>query len=216
MVYVDIPFPQRISLGAQRFPGWKTTLVQSINGREVTDQLWSKARHRYDLSLAVRTATDYAAVLDHFMSVRGKAKSFPFHDALDYRVEASRGVLLDDLGSPTTAYQLAKRYGTGADAYDRPITRPRNGYVNVYRLRGGATTDITGSCTISYTTGAVQIAGGAYFPGSGDTLSWAGRFWVPCRYDVDELPSRVIDRRPGADGELLVACESIPICEVRE
>lgn len=214
MVFVDIPFPPRIALGAQRRPGWKTGVVQTASGREVTDQQWSRARHRFDVSFAVRTATDYADVLDHFHSVRGRAKSFPFKDALDFRVEASRGVLLDDGESPTTGYQLAKRYGAGSDKYERAITRPKSGTAAVYRLRSGTTTDITASCTISYTTGLVQIAGGVFLPG--DTLSWSGQFWVPCRYDTDELPAVTVNRNPGPEGELLVQCDSIPVCEVRE
>jgi uncharacterized protein (TIGR02217 family) len=213
MNYVDIPFPPRISLGAQRRPGWSTTVVATIAGFESTNQNWSRARHAYEVSLAVRTEDDYDTVVQHFHQVRGRAKAFPFKDALDYRVEASRGVLLDDGDSPTTGYHLAKRYGSGADAYDRRITRPKSGTVAIYRLRGGVTTDITGSATISYTTGWVTFTGGTVH--AGDVLSWAGQFWVPCRYDVDQLPGLIVDRR-GSGGPLLVQCESIPILEVRE
>lgn len=214
MQWVDIPFPPRIALGAQRRPRWNTTIVQVQSGRESSNQNWSRVRHQFDVSLAVRTASDYDEVVQHFHSVRGRAKAFPFRDAVDYRVEASRGILLDDYDSPTTAYQLAKTYGTGADRYDRRITRPKGGTVAVYRLRGATTTDITSSCTISTTTGLVSITGGVVI--GGDVLSWSGQFYVPCRYDTDELPSIVVNRNPGAAGELLVQCDSIPIVEIRE
>lgn len=212
MDFVDIQFPPRIALGAQRFPGWSTGLVQTFSGREFTDQRWSKARHRYELALAVRTSDDYATVLDHFHSVRGKAKAFPFRDCLDYRVEASRGLLVDNGDSPTLGYQLAKRYGTGSDRYERWITRPTT--AAIYRLRSGVTTDITASSTISLTTGFVTITGGTVHVG--DVLSWSGQFNVPCRYDTDELPTQIVNRQPGANGQLLVQCDSIPICEVRD
>lgn len=214
MVFVDVEFPRRIALGAQRRAGWNTTVVQVMSGHESTNQNWSKARHSFDVSLAVRTASDYDAVVQHFHSVRGRAKKFPFRDALDYRVEASRGVLLDDGDSPTTGYHLAKIYGTGADAYYRSITRPASGTVAIYRLRGATTTDITANATISYTTGWVTFTGGAVQ--GGDVLSWSGQFFVPSRYDVDELPAVVVDRQPGSSGELLVQCDSIAIVEVRE
>jgi uncharacterized protein (TIGR02217 family) len=199
-------------MGAQRRPGWRTNVVETTGGHERTDQQWSKARHRYDVSFAVRTTVDYEAVQDHFHVMRGRAKVFPFLDAVDYKVSASNGVLLDDGDSPTTAYSLGKRYGTGAEAYYRNIKRPRSGTVAIYRLRGVTTTDITSSATISYTTGFVTFTGGTVI--GGDVLSWAGQFWVPCRYNTDELPTLIVDRHPS--GELLVRCDSIPIVEWRE
>lgn len=214
MQWIDIPFPNRIALGAQRRPGWNTTVIQVFNGQDSTNQNWSRARHAYELSFAVRNATDYDAVVQHFHTMRGRARKFPFKDALDYRVEASRGVLLDDGDSPTTGYTLAKRYGTAPYHYDRRITRPATGTVAIYRLRGGTTTAITGSATIDYETGWVTFTGGTVM--GGDVLSWSGQFWVPCRYDVDDLPAITVNRQPGANGELLVQCDSIPILEVRE
>lgn len=213
MVFVDIEFPRRIALGAQRRAGWNTTVVQVQSGHESTNQNWSKARHSFDVSMAVRTSSDYDAVVQHFHSVRGRAKAFPFKDALDYRVEASRGVLLDDGDSPTTGYHLAKTYGAGADTYSRAITRPVVSTVAVYRQRGAVNTNVTGSATISATTGFVEFTGGTVQ--GGDVLSWSGQFLVPCRYDTDELPGLIVDREIGG-GELLVRCESIPIVEVRE
>lgn len=214
MDFSDLEFPPRIAMGAQRRPGWSTTVAQTMGGQETTLVNWSKVRHSYDISFAVRNATDYDVVAQHFHSMRGRAKKFLFKDALDYRCEASRSALLDDGDSPTTDYQLAKTYGSGADIYRRVITRPRSGYVNIYRLRAGITTDITASATISYTTGRVSFTGGTVI--GGDVLTWAGEFYVPCRYDTDELPGLVVNRQPGADGELLVQCESIPIVEVRD
>jgi uncharacterized protein (TIGR02217 family) len=218
MDFVDTEFPRRIAFGAQRFPGWKTGVVARFSGLESTDQQWSRAKHRFDVSLAVRTETDYLLVQDHFHMVRARAKAFPFSDTVDHTTTVDRGILIDDGDSPTTGYQLAKRYGTGQDAYQRRITRPKTGTVHIFRTRAGVTSDITGSTTIGYGSrtapgGFVTFVPGAYV--AGDVLSWSGQFFVPCRYDTDELPTTVVNRRPGG-GELLVQCDSIPICEVRE
>lgn len=215
MIYVNVEFPRHIAFGAQRRAGWKTSLAQTGAGFESANQDWARARHRYDVGFAVRTAADYHAITEHFHSMRGRFKAFPFLDVLDYRVEASDGVLLDAGGSPAE-FQLAKSYGSGADVYDRPITRPIVSTVAVYRLRSGVTTVITGSCTISATTGLVVIADGVLQ--SDDVLSWSGQFHVPCRYDTDELPAVIINRRPGDGGydDLLVQCDAIPIVEMRE
>lgn len=213
MVYVDIPFPKRIAMGAQRRAGWKTTVVQTASGHEATDQQWSRAKHRFDVGLAVRAVSDFELVQDHFHSVRGRAKAFPFWDAVDNRVDAVRGVIVETDDSPTTL-QLAKRYGTGDDLYARRITRPKSGTVAIYRERTGVTTNVTGSATIDYSGGGVVLAPGVYQ--ADDVLSWSGQFYVPCRYDTDDLPSLTVNRQPGTDGELLVTCDSIAICEVRE
>jgi hypothetical protein len=50
----------------------------------------------------------------------------------------------------------------------------------------------------------------------GDVYTWTGQFWVPSQYGVDKLPSVIVDRNPGSDGQLLVQCEAIPIVEVFE
>ena len=208
MTFVDIVFPLRISFGAQSEPMWLTDLTAVQSGREATNQNWQQARHSFDVSFAVRTASDYTAIRTHFHQVRGRAKSFPFRDPLDFSATASEGV------SSTTGatWSLRKRYGTGSDAYDRPITRPVSGTIAVFRTRAGVTTNVTGSATITYTTGAVVMAGHV----AGDTYTWSGSFMVPCRYDTDKLPASIVNRHPGEAGDLLVQCNAIHILEVLE
>lgn len=211
--YVDITFPDRIAFGAQRLPGWSTGVVVTVAGIESRNQNWARARHRYELSFAVRTAADYRAVVEHFHSVRGRLKAFPFRDWLDYRVAVAEGVLVDAVSS-SDGWQLAKRYGSGDDAWLRLITRPT--LCTIWRTRSMVTTDITGLCTIDLSTGQVD-AGSAIQPG--DAVAWEGEFVVPCRYDVDELTAVIVNRAGGADADydnLLVQCDSIPIVEVRE
>lgn len=206
-------------MGAQRAPRWDTTLVQTSGGRVTTISAWQDAMHEYDVSLAVRVVEDYDLIVQHFHAARGRRHTFPFSDPLDYKVTTDRGVIIDaDQDSPTTAYQLAKQYSSGVTKWQRPITRPVSGTVAIYRLRASVTTDITGSSTISYTTGQVTFSGGAYLPGSGDVLSWSGQFDVPCRYAEDTLPGLIVDKRPGRQelAGLLVRCDAIRVVEDRE
>jgi uncharacterized protein (TIGR02217 family) len=212
MVYVDIPFPDCIAMGAQSDPTWSTSLAATIGGTEYANQNWADARHAYDVSFAVRNATDYLLIREHFHQVRGRAKSFPFKDFLDFEVTQAQGLLADDAIDPTGDYQMYRRYGSGADAYDRKITRPVSGTITVYRTRSSTTTDATADATIDHTTGLVTMANHL----GGDVYAWAGEFRVPCRYDTDRLPGVAINREPGIDGDLLVRCDSIPLVEVRE
>lgn len=215
----SLVFPRRIAMGAQRTGRWDTKLVQTSGGRVTTISAWEDALHEYDLSLAVRVVEDYDLIVQHFHAARGRRHTFPFSDPLDYKVTTARGVIIDaDQDSPTTAFQLAKLYSSGATKWQRRITRPVSGTIAIYRLRASVTTDITASATITYTTGQVTFSGGAYLPGSGDVLSWSGSFDVPCRYAEDSLPGLIVDKRAGQVelAGLLVRCDSIRIIEDRE
>lgn len=212
MDYVDIPFPDRIAFGAQSSPTWSTSVAMTGGGSKTTNQNWSAARHEYDVSFAIRTASNFDLVVQHFHSVRGRAKKFPFKDYLDFTVSRARSTLIDNEDSDGT-YTLAKTYGAaGPDQYVRRITRPRTGTVVIYRLRTGVTTDLTGDSTIDFETGIVEIDPTEIE--EGDVLTWSGEFWVPCSYDTDKLPAVIINRE-GA-GELLVDCTSIPVVEEKE
>lgn len=211
MIIIDAPFPERIAFGARSEPEWSTDLVASISGREVTNQNWQDARHRYDVSLAVRTATDYAAVRAHFHTVRGRAKGFLFKDPLDYTATTANGVTAEGTAS-SDAWVLCKRYGSGADLYDRRITRPVLGTLTIWRTRSAVTTDVTASASVDYDTGEFTVAGDL----PGDVYTWEGEFRVPCRYDVDRLPTAIVNKQPATAGELFVACDSIPLVEVRD
>jgi uncharacterized protein (TIGR02217 family) len=212
MEYVDTPFPERIAFQSRAETMWNTELVALLSGYESTNQNWSQTRHAYDAGLAVRVASDYLLVKAHFHAMRGRAKSFPFTDPIDHTVVQAAGILQAEQGSPNDL-QMVYRYGNGSEAYDRRITRPKNGTIAIFRTRGGVTTNVTGGgTTISYTTGIVAVGGHV----AGDTYAWSGDFYVPCRYDIDRLPGVIVNKEPSADGQLYVECESIPILEVRE
>lgn len=210
MEFVDMEFPRRIAFQARAEAQWNTAITSMLSGFEATNQNWSQTRHAFDAGLAIRTASDYLQVKTHFHAMRGRAKSFPFLDPIDHTVSQSAGVLT----GAASALQMFYRYGDGAGVYDRKITRPRTGTIAVFRRRSGVTSDVTGSATISYTTGVVAITGDV----TGDTYAWSGEFFVPCRYDVDQLPGAIVDRQPPGreKRELLVNVDSIPMLEVRE
>lgn len=211
-MYVDQEFPACVAFGAQSDPAWSTNIVASFSGREARNQNWTLARHYFDASPGIKTATDYAVVRQHFHTMRGRAKSFPFKDPLDFDVAQSQGVLITAESSPNNEFQLYRRYGTGDDAFNRKITRPKTGTLTVYRTRSATTTDATADATIDYTTGIVTMASHV----AGDTYAWSGEFRVPCRYDIDRLPAVIIDRNPGEDGELYVQCNGVLLVEDKE
>jgi uncharacterized protein (TIGR02217 family) len=211
MQFVDVPFPDCIAFGATFDPVWSTTVVPVIGGQESTNENWEDAKHNFEISFAARPVSDYQALRAHFHEVRGRANSFPVKDYLDFQVTTSQGRLLSSAGAAPSAngtYNLHKRYGS-TNPYDRRITRPDTP-IQVFRTRASVTTDITGAgAAVTYAGGTVAITGHA----SGDTYTWSGTFKVPSRYDVDRLPSAVINK---SDDELVVDCGPVPVVEVFE
>lgn len=207
MAWITTEFPRRIAMGMLCEPSWSVSVASLNNGDEQRNLNWTQTRHTYDASLAVRNETDYADVLKHFHMARGRFHTFPLKDPVDYRVQQSQGVIrLDQDDSPSTP-QLYKQYGTGTYAYYRRITRPKQGTLTL--VSGGSPLTEGVDYTIDYDTGAVTT--GVAIAG----ITWTGEFYVPCRYDMDKLPSRVVDRN-GSHGELLIEASSIILVEVRE
>lgn len=214
MDYVNIAFPDCIAMGAQSAVMWQTQITQSIDGQVSANQDWQDPLHPFDIGFAVRTVSDFALVKAHFMQVRGQAKAFPFKDYTDFEASATEGKLLTLAGAAVSGdgtYYLHKRYGTGADAFDRRITRPDTP-IQVLRTRSAVTTNITGvGATVTYTTGAVAITGHA----GGDTYAWVGTFKLPVRYATDRLNAVIENREPTPDGEHLVSVSGLQLVEVR-
>ena len=217
MVIIDQPFPECLSFGSRSEPEWSTAIAVTISAFESSNQTWQDSRHSFDASPAVNTETDYRLVRSHFHMCRGRAKGFLFKDPLDFQAGEDEGVT-DTSDASSDEWQMFRRYGSGEDLYDRRITRPVEGTIAIFRTRGLSTTNVTSICTIDYGGDSTDDPGGTFTVTGdmrGDVYTWTGQFMVPCRYNVDKLPSVIINKQPGG-GELLVACDTIPIVEVRE
>jgi uncharacterized protein (TIGR02217 family) len=203
MSWLDIPFPPRIAFGIECDPEWQTVIATTASGYESRNLNWSQARHSYDASFAIRTAADHAEVREHFHMARGRTHSWPLLDPTDHECALSDGVVTEP--TPGT-FQLHKRYGSGAYAYDRKITRPFDVSIYLSSVLLGES-----DYELDEATGLVTIADS---DADVATLTWTGQFYVPCRYDTARLPVRLETR--GANDAYLVRSEGIPIVEVRE
>jgi uncharacterized protein (TIGR02217 family) len=206
MSWLDTPFPSQLAFGVQCRPGWLTTIAASVGGFEDRNQQWEDSRHSYDASAAVQTGTHYKALLNHFHMARGRLHTWGLKDPVDHRVEASQGIVADTTENSPLGKQLYKRYGSGSFRYDRRISRPINGTILVYENGTLRTEGV--DYTLDYSSGEMFSAMAVA------TITWSGKFYTPCRYDTDDLPAAVIQKRP--DGELLVSVSGVPILEDRD
>jgi uncharacterized protein (TIGR02217 family) len=202
----DVSFPLTIGHQASVTPGFSTAIVTTAAGHEQRNMDWASGRLRFDAGPGVRSEADLQSLIAFFRARRGAAKGFRFRDAMD---NSSSGMtdaptMLDQVigtgDGITTAFPLIKRYGVGAEAERRRITRPQAGSVLV------AVNDVAAS---GWTLGEGGVVSFAVAPLAGATITAGFRFDVPVRFAEDSLS---IDTANWLAGE----APSVPLIEVRE
>lgn len=203
----DVRFPDNISRGARGGPRRRTQIVTLASGFEERNGSWARSRREYDVSYGVRRADDLQAVVAFFEARNGRLHGFRFKDWSDYRsglplaATASGDQLLGVGDGAQTVFGLVKRYGDGAAAYYRRITRPVEGSVRVAldgdeQSAGWAVDNATGIVTF-------DVA-----PAAGVEVTAGFEFDVPVRFDTDALDVTL-------DFERLGTITSIPLVEIR-
>lgn len=135
--FYDVRFPLEVGLGAGVAPEFATEVFAAASGFEQRNSRWADARLRFDAGLGVRSEAELAEVIAFFRARRGAAVGFRFRDPSDFSTNAMTGVLSAEdvvLGigdGVRTRFELVKRYGDGADAQVRRITRPEAASVRV-------------------------------------------------------------------------------------
>jgi uncharacterized protein (TIGR02217 family) len=133
----EVLLPLPFALGASGGPERRVDIVALGSGREARNTPWTHGRRRYDIGGAVRTLDELHALIAFFEARRGPLRGFRFRDPFDWKscapgvaIEPTDQVIGEGDGA-RTAFQLVKRYGDGAGAYERPIGKPVSGSVRV-------------------------------------------------------------------------------------
>lgn len=186
-MYVDVELDLVPGFGWQGGPFFRTRIKPLQNGHERRAALASQVRHRYSLPFNNIKEDAYREELKgFFLAMDGMGNSFKIKDRSDHIAT------LESLGAApagTTPVQLRKVSTYGVAAYNRTITKPRAGSVTVYQNgtpKAGTFSVLTGLFTPS-----TSWTGGA-------ALTWTGEFYVPVRFDSDELLMS-IDNKSSAD-----------------
>lgn len=211
--------PVEFPLVGKRFSGatrWQTDVQEGLNGTEVRNADWQDSLRRFDISPGVKTLTDQQLVEAWHMACQGAAIGFLMRDWKDYKVTQaqlslgsgaySQGVM-SAVGGSTTVFQLEKLYSNGYRARRRKITRPAAGSVTLYDASNNL---IAGGYTLDTVTGRVTFA----VP-PGFVPTWTGNFFVPSRFESDEIEWDVIQFAL-ASGKGHGEMPQIVIVEVRE
>jgi len=167
--FLEVQFPARIGLEAEGGPGYSTSVVTSVSGRESRNGAWAQERHAWTVGHVPKLPAEWAPLRAFFRVVKGQLIGFRFKDWTDFQVALTEGLLqpLNAAGAPVgtpglgygvPAYQLLKRYAFDATTDDRTIAKPVAGTVAV-QLAGGAVTfgGGAGQIALDTTTGIVTF-----------------------------------------------------------
>lgn len=204
-----------ILYGAIGGPQYSTDVVVVRSGREKRNTNWSESRGRWELGERQIDTAELHSLIGFFRARQGRSQGFRWKDWADYQATntpltrnsvTTQGLLGTGVADGGTVYPFNKIYTSGSTSTLRRIQKPVAGasiYVN-------GTLQTTGY-TISTTAGTVTFGSAKSAP---DTLTWAGTFDVPVRFDADELRSR-FDVLRVSDGEALHWIMSLPVLELR-
>ena len=150
-----------------------------------------------------------AQIVAFFEAREGQLHSFRWKDWGDYKSCAplSEPVSSDQLiaigDEVTSVIPLIKTYQSGAQSYDRPITKPVEGTVRV--SIGGDEMQESIDYTVDFTTGEIIFP---HPPDLGAEVRAGFEFDVPVRFDTDMIQTSVSSFRAGD-------APNVPIVEVR-
>jgi uncharacterized protein (TIGR02217 family) len=209
MSFHEVRFPASLSFGALGGPERRTQIVALSNGFEERATPWADSRRRYDAGLGLRSLDDLHALVAFFEARRGQLNGFRWKDWADFKSSRpSREVTGEDqeLGrgdGVRRAFQLIRRYRSGAQVWVRTITKPVAGTVRVMLGQEPRVESI--DWTVDLATGVVTFTD----PPPLDVPVTAGfEFDVPVRFDTDRVQVSVASFQAGE-------MPSVPVIEVR-
>ena len=203
----DIRLPDDIAFGSTGGPVFSTDVVVLASGHERRNADWAEARARYDIAMGVRGMDQLSRLIAFFRARRGRACGFRFKDWGDHKSCLPSGTAsptdqaIGTGDGATTAFQLVKRYSSGAQSWTRAIAKPVAGSVRI-ALAGA---EQPSGWSVDTTTGVVTFTAA---PGSGLAITAGFEFDVPVRFDTDVLDVTL-------DLERLGSITSIPLVELR-
>ncbi|MEM6587221.1 MAG: DUF2460 domain-containing protein [Pseudomonadota bacterium] len=209
MNFHEVRFPASLSFGSIGGPERFTDVVTLANGFEERNTPWQHSRRRYDAGVALRSLDDIEALIAFFEARQGQINGFRWKDWTDFK--SSRATAdpqfndqLIGIGDDVTrTYPLIKRYRSGSQIYDRPITKPVAGTVLIGLGEIEQRESI--NFTVDTATGIITFD---HPPSEGVDITAGFEFDVPVRFDTDRIQTSLASFQAGD-------APSVPIVEIR-
>ncbi|MCF6220532.1 MAG: DUF2460 domain-containing protein [Robiginitomaculum sp.] len=191
----DVNFPLPLVFGASGGPVRQTEIITLANGHEQRNTAQANSRRRYDAGVGVKSLADMQMLIAFFEARRGQLCGFRFCDPMDHNADGEIGIG----DGQTTEFQLSKTYADAAGSWQRTITKPKPGSVNIQ-----LDAQPTSSFNLDISTGVVVFDTA---PGSGVVIVANFEFDVPVRFDTEQLTTSL--ESFGAGGAV-----NVPLIEV--
>src|SRR5690606_33954416 len=170
MAFHDVRFPDNISRGARGGPDRRTQIDELASCDEERSARWANSRRRYGVAYGIRRADALAAVVAFFEARNGRLHGFRFKDWGDHKsclpsqAPAASDQQIGTGDGATTAFQLVKRYASGAQSWTRAIAKPM---ADTVRIALGGVEQLSG-WSVDTTTGVVSFSAA---PGTGVAIT---------------------------------------------
>ena len=185
--FEEVKLPARLAFGSTGGVERRTAITTLASGFERRSSPWAHGRRRWLVGGAIRRLEDAQALVAFFEARRGRLTGFRFEDFADAASCASgHAISAQDqaLGVGDGAqrlFPLLKRYGEGASAYLRPISKPVAGSL---RVAVAGVELASGGFAVDAATGLVTLVAA---PAMGAAVTAGFRFDVPVRFDADRI-----------------------------
>lgn len=202
----EVRFPDVVARGALGGPERRTEIVELTSGFEERNTPWADSRRKYDVGSGIRHPDHLADVIAFFEARSGRLRGFRFKDWADFKsckpslVPGPMDQFLGVADGTTTKFQLVKAYSSGGRSWQRMITKPVAGSVEI--AVAGVTQPSGWSVDLSSGVVTFDIA-----PASGNVTA-GFEFDVPVRFDTDLIQASLRELKLGE-------IRAIPIVEVR-
>jgi uncharacterized protein (TIGR02217 family) len=183
-------------------------VIELGGGSEQRIGLQGDARRRYNAGTAISKVSDFDDIVHHFNGRRSMLHSFPVNDLTLNRATLEPFGTGGGIGSTN---QLIINEGDAGNAYNMEVYLPKSGTVHIF---AGVTEKVENTdWTLAY-TGATGGLVTWLTSVSGQALSWTGEFYIPVRYDIEQLPEADVFAYLGGT-QYLRRPANIPLIEVR-
>ncbi|MEP3654651.1 MAG: DUF2460 domain-containing protein [Litorimonas sp.] len=170
----DVRFPLHLAFGTRGGPARTVDIVQLANGTEVRNAKGQHSRRQYNAVAGLKSREQAIELLNFYESRFGPLYGFRFHDPLDFEADGVLGVG----DGERTEFALIKQYGTFPHMYNRRITKPVSGTVNV--TVAGEERPVS----VDHQKGVIQFQSA---PNAGEAISSKFEFDVPVRFESQSL-----------------------------
>lgn len=201
---------------------WITNVMELGDYAEQRIPIGADGRRKFNASHGVRSLKDFQTLLKFHALRHGETYGFKVRDLVDYTVSrGAEGTLQHTYNGVTASFQLQKIYADSSATLIREIYKPEQGSVKVYRNGTLRTEGVHYS--INYATGIITFTAGN-IPVGGNVIEWEGRFYVPVRFAIREIPTAefIATMEEAADGSGWVVkvgsadLPEVPMIEIKD